>query len=94
MKRKKIDWRFHILQWEVSGKSKYAYCKTQDLNAQSFANNFKKLRHAKENSFTELTVLSKQKKEIEFHYPDGRFFVFPAGCDAKMKKEIFSPLFL
>ncbi|HNA58509.1 MAG TPA: hypothetical protein PLL28_13910 [Chitinophagales bacterium] len=83
----------HVTQWEQSGLSMAAYCKAQGLNYQTFTYHVgRKKKKAAETaatgSFTRIEVPVQNAAGIEYHLPNGGYFVFPAGCSVQMIKAL------
>lgn len=80
-------------RWEQSGMNRAAFCKQEDLKYHWFMTHQKRMRRKIELSgFEQVSPLALAEKitpaRIEFHYPDGRYFVFESGTPLDLIKQI------
>jgi hypothetical protein len=67
----------HYELWEKSGLNRHAYCKRNGLNYSWFLSHQKSLSTPNVNpGFEQISLTARNTSGIEFHYPDGRYFVF------------------
>lgn len=91
MKREKVDYAYHLSCWESSGLKKLAYCKLAGISYQGFLYHQKrKLKESLPQDFVKIDYSGVLGAAIEFHYPDGRFFVFPVGCPVAVIKSVLA----
>ncbi len=79
-------------RWEQSGMTRAAFCKQEDLKYHWFMTHQKRMRsEIGASGFEQVSppsVFDKTTTRIEFHYPDGRYFVFESGTPLALIKEI------
>lgn len=80
-------------RWEQSGMTRAAFCKQEDVKYHWFMTHQKRMRSKIELSGFEQVQPSTQPDKtsparIEFHYPDGRYFVFESGTPLELIKQI------
>jgi len=93
MTKDTINFPEHVAQWKESGLSMAAYCKEQGFNYQTFTYHALRIRKketisADANTFVQLKVPEKVTAGIEYHFPSGGYFVFPAGCSIQQIKSL------
>lgn len=78
--------------WETSGMSRMDFCKREDLKYSWFMYHQKRMGGRKKlRGFEKVelkTEFNTTLAEIEFHYPDGSFFVFAVGTVVSFIREI------
>ncbi len=88
-----INFPEHVARWKASGLSMSAYCKEQGLNYQTFTYHALRIKKketvaADGNGFVQIKVPEKTTAGIEYHLPNGGYFVFPAGCSIQLIKSL------
>lgn len=83
----------HVTQWKESGLSMAAYCKEHGLNYQTFMYHASRMKKKEaglpdSNTFIRIDVPEKTSSGIEYHFANGNYFVFPAGCSAQLIKSL------
>ena len=86
------DFKETYKRWEASGLSRMEFCKKEDFKYSWFMYHQKRMRGKKKMGGFDKVELKTETKttsaEIEFHYPDGRFFVFGVGTPVSFIVEI------
>lgn len=95
MIKDKINFPDHVAKWKTSGLSMVGYCKEYGLNYQSFTYHVLRIRKkdagaVPANSFVQLKVPEKTTAGIEYHFPNGGYFVFPAGSSVQLIKSLIN----
>lgn len=80
-------------RWEQSGMNRAAFCKQEDIKYSWFMSHQKNMRRRNKQTGFELIepvpVADKLiSATIEFHYPDGRYFVFGIGTPLSLIRKI------
>jgi len=94
MLKDKIDFPLHVNQWKETSGTMADYCRAKEISYQTFmyhASRMKKKETAaaqKQNSFIRIDVPEKISSGIEYHFTNGSYFVFPAGCSVQMIKAL------
>ncbi len=94
MIKDKVDYPYQVNQWKEVGGTMAGYCKEKEISYQTFiyhASRMKKKETAvvqKPNSFIRIDVPEKNMSGIEYHFTNGSYFVFPAGCSVQMIKAL------
>ena len=95
MIKDKINFPLEVSQWKETGLSMAAYCKEKGLNYQTFmyhASRIKKkeLGADEPKTFIRIDFPEKTASGIEYHLPNGGYFVFPIGCSVQLIKSLIS----
>ena len=93
MIKDKINFPLHVSQWKETGQTMSAYCKEQGLNYQTFMYHASRIKKKEAGSdepktFIRIDVPEKTSSGIEYHFSNGNYFVFPAGCSAQLIKSL------
>lgn len=93
MLKDKVDYPYHVNQWKEVGGTMAGYCKENEISYQTFmyhASRMKKKETAAQepNAFIRINVPEKMTAGIEYHFTNGSYFVFPAGCSVQMIKAL------
>jgi len=93
MNKDSINFAEQVALWKASGESMAAYCKEQGLNYQAFTYHVLRMRKketgaAATSRFVQLKVPEKTTSGIEYHFYNGCYFVFPAGCSIQLIKSL------
>ena len=82
----------HYPLWEKSGLSRMEYCKREGFAYSWFMSHQKTMRRGSSpKGFEQIKPVISEKKlssAVEFHYPDGRYFVFSSGTCLSFIKEL------
>lgn len=95
MLKDKVDYPMHVYAWKEIGGTMAGYCKEKEISYQTFmyhASRMKKKETSerKPDSFIRIDVPEKNLSGIEYHFTNGSYFVFPAGCSVQMIKALIS----
>ena len=82
-----------VSQWKETGLSMAAYCKEKGFNYQTFMYHASRMKKKEAESddpktFIRIDVPEKISSGIEYHFSNGNYFVFPAGCSAQLIKSL------
>ena len=93
MLKDKVDYPDHVNQWKEVGGTMAGYCKEKEISYQTFmyhASRMKKKESLSQNknAFTRIEVPEKITGGIEYHFRNGNYFIFPAGCSVQMIKSL------
>jgi len=93
MIKDKVDYPYQVNQWKEVGGTMAGYCKENEISYQTFmyhASRMKKKEIAsmEPKEFIRIDVPDKNMSGIEYHFTNGSYFVFPAGCSVQMIKAL------
>jgi len=81
----------HYQSWKTSGISKAGYCKQENLVYSWFIYHCKRIDD-KHQGFSQVKIKPKSNSSnstgIEYHFSDGRYFVFPVNCSAVLIRQL------
>jgi hypothetical protein len=93
MLKDKTDYPLHVKQWKETGGSMAAYCKANDISYHTFiyhANRLKKREVASPEFIRFEMPEGKTVTNIEYHFANGNYFVFPTACSVQVIKTLIS----
>jgi len=91
MKNRKEEMQLHLSAWRASGMSKSAYCKAHGLAYHNFLYHYKRNESASsEVGFTLLSSKGCGVGKVEFHLPNGSYFLLPADCQVELLQKLVS----
>ncbi|MCG9880045.1 MAG: hypothetical protein MH472_05550, partial [Bacteroidia bacterium] len=79
----------HYHQWEESGLTKLAYCVQENLSYQAFCKFCSRQNSDSANGFT-LIKSKPSLGSIQFHLPNGCYFLLPEDCSDRFLKKLLS----
>jgi len=93
MIKDKVDYPYQVNQWKEVGGTMADYCRANEISYQTFmyhASRMKKKETAAQEpkAFIRIDVPKKNPSGIEYHFTNGSYFVFPAGCSVQMIKAL------
>lgn len=90
MNKDNTNYTEHLERWAISGQSKAGYCKTENISYQTFMYHSGRMNKKKQeaNRFVRINTPEQINSGIEYHFANGGYFVFPAGCSLQLIKSL------